>query len=136
MKRWKSPSITRLDDFPSQNLPIDSAEEAYEQYLGEELSTSSRCSICRHPQHELIDVSVLRDRIRFAARQLQVSQPSLDRHKRFPHFPSKNQRLVFRNLGNGRFEELLDRAEPAIAEPPSAEAAPLVISTTMAISTS
>src|SRR6266446_3074197 len=28
MKRWKSPSITRSADFPNQNLPIDSAEEA------------------------------------------------------------------------------------------------------------
>jgi enediyne biosynthesis protein E4 len=37
--------------------------------------------------------------------------------KRFPDSPSKNQRLVFRNLGSGRFEELLDQAGPAIAEP-------------------
>ena len=37
--------------------------------------------------------------------------------KRFPGSPSKNQRLLFRNLGNGRFEELLNEAGPAIAEP-------------------
>jgi len=37
--------------------------------------------------------------------------------KRFPDSPSKNQRLLFRNLGNGRFEELLDQAGPAIADP-------------------
>lgn len=43
---------------------------------------SSRCSICRHPQRELIDVSLVRDGIRFTARQFQVSRPSLDRHKR------------------------------------------------------
>jgi enediyne biosynthesis protein E4 len=37
--------------------------------------------------------------------------------QRFPGFPSKNPRLLFRNLGNGRFEELLREAGPALAEP-------------------
>jgi enediyne biosynthesis protein E4 len=37
--------------------------------------------------------------------------------KRFPDFPAKNPRLLFRNLGNGRFEELLSEAGPALAEP-------------------
>jgi hypothetical protein len=46
---------------------------------------SSRCSICRHPQRDSIDVSVLRNGTRFTARQFQVSRPSLDRHKR--HLP-------------------------------------------------
>jgi hypothetical protein len=37
--------------------------------------------------------------------------------KRFPDFPSKDPRMLFRNLGKGRFEELLGEAGPAIAEP-------------------
>ena len=37
--------------------------------------------------------------------------------KRFAQYPLRNQRILFRNLGNGRFEELLDQAGPAIAEP-------------------
>ena len=37
--------------------------------------------------------------------------------KRNPNFPAKNPRLLFRNLGNGRFEELLGEAGPALAEP-------------------
>jgi len=36
--------------------------------------------------------------------------------KRFPDFPAKNPRLLFRNLGKGRFEELMTEAGPAIAE--------------------
>jgi len=36
--------------------------------------------------------------------------------KRNPNFPAKNPRLLFRNLGNGRFEELLGEAGPALAE--------------------
>lgn len=46
---------------------------------------SSRCTICRHPQRDSIDVSVLRDGTRFTARQFQISRPALDRHKR--HLP-------------------------------------------------
>lgn len=34
-----------------------------------------------------------------------------------PEFPHKTPRVLFRNLGGGRFEELLDVAGPAIAEP-------------------
>ncbi|MBV9341980.1 MAG: CRTAC1 family protein [Acidobacteria bacterium] len=37
--------------------------------------------------------------------------------KRFPDFPAKDPRLLFRNLGNGRFEELLGEAGPALTEP-------------------
>jgi hypothetical protein len=37
--------------------------------------------------------------------------------QRYPGFPTKNPRLLFRNLGNGRFEELLSEAGPALAEP-------------------
>ena len=33
-----------------------------------------------------------------------------------PEFPHKTPRVLFRNLGGGRFEELLDAAGPAIAE--------------------
>ena len=36
-----------------------------------------------------------------------------------PLFPYKNPRIVFRNLGRGRFEELFDEAGPAIAAPHS-----------------
>ena len=35
--------------------------------------------------------------------------------KKAPLFPYKNPRIVFRNLGGGRFEELFDEAGPAIA---------------------
>ena len=37
--------------------------------------------------------------------------------KRYPGFPTKDPRLLFRNLGQGRFEELLNEAGPALAEP-------------------
>ena len=33
-----------------------------------------------------------------------------------PEIPHKSPRILFRNLGNGRFEELLDEAGPAIAQ--------------------
>jgi enediyne biosynthesis protein E4 len=36
--------------------------------------------------------------------------------KRFPDFPARNPRMLFRNLGKGRFEELLNQAGPALAE--------------------
>jgi hypothetical protein len=36
--------------------------------------------------------------------------------KRFPDFPYKNPRLLYRNLGAGRFEELGDEPGPALAE--------------------
>jgi hypothetical protein len=41
--------------------------------------------------------------------------PNLE--KRAPNYPLKSPRLLFRNLGNGRFEELLDEGGPAIASP-------------------
>ncbi|MDQ1410216.1 MAG: enediyne biosynthesis protein [Acidobacteriaceae bacterium] len=34
-----------------------------------------------------------------------------------PTYPFKTPRVIFRNLGGGRFEEVLDQAGPAIAEP-------------------
>jgi len=43
---------------------------------------SSRCSICRHPQRDSIDVSLRRDGIRSAAREFRISRSALDRHKR------------------------------------------------------
>jgi enediyne biosynthesis protein E4 len=43
--------------------------------------------------------------------------PELEKHA--PLFPYKNPRIVFRNLGRGRFEELFDEAGPAIAAPHS-----------------
>ena len=39
--------------------------------------------------------------------------------RKHPEFPHKSPRILFRNLGNSRFEELLDEAGPAIAEPHS-----------------
>ena len=36
--------------------------------------------------------------------------------RKHPEFPHKTPRVLFRNLGNGRFEELLDAAGPAIAQ--------------------
>jgi hypothetical protein len=36
--------------------------------------------------------------------------------QKHPEFPHKTPRVLFRNLGGGRFEELLDAAGPAIAE--------------------
>ena len=44
-----------------------------------------RCTICHHPQHEDIAVSLFRDGTRATARRFQVSRSALDRHKR--HFP-------------------------------------------------
>jgi hypothetical protein len=40
-----------------------------------------RCTICSHPQHKEIAVSLFRDGTRSTARQFQVSLPALDRHK-------------------------------------------------------
>jgi enediyne biosynthesis protein E4 len=37
--------------------------------------------------------------------------------KSLPNYPFKDPRIVFRNLRNGRFEELLDQAGPGIAAP-------------------
>jgi enediyne biosynthesis protein E4 len=36
---------------------------------------------------------------------------------KLPGYPFKTPRVIFRNLGNGRFEELLDQAGPAIPSP-------------------
>jgi enediyne biosynthesis protein E4 len=41
--------------------------------------------------------------------------PNLE--KRAPNYPLKSPRLIFRNLGSGRFEELLDEGGPAVASP-------------------
>ncbi len=35
--------------------------------------------------------------------------------KKLPQFPNRGPRVVFRNLGNGRFEELTDEAGPGVA---------------------
>jgi hypothetical protein len=43
---------------------------------------SSRCSICKHPKRDSIDVSLVRDGTRSTAREFQISRPALDRHKR------------------------------------------------------
>ncbi len=37
--------------------------------------------------------------------------------KQLPAYPMKTPRVIFRNLGNGKFEELIDMAGPAIADP-------------------
>jgi len=37
--------------------------------------------------------------------------------KKLPQFRSKGPRVVFRNLGNGKFEELIEEAGPGVAEP-------------------
>ena len=37
--------------------------------------------------------------------------------RKHPEFPHKTPRVLFRNLGGGKFEELVDLAGPAIAEP-------------------
>ncbi len=37
--------------------------------------------------------------------------------KKLPDFPFKNPRLLFRNLGGGKFEELVTEAGPALADP-------------------
>jgi hypothetical protein len=39
--------------------------------------------------------------------------PELEAH--FPQYPLKTPRLIFRNLGNGKFEELIEEAGPGIA---------------------
>ena len=43
---------------------------------------SHRCSICRHPKLDSINVSLVRDGTRFTAREFQISRPALNRHKR------------------------------------------------------
>jgi hypothetical protein len=37
--------------------------------------------------------------------------------KKLPAYPYRTPRLVFRNLGDGRFEELIDEAGPGVAAP-------------------
>ncbi len=37
--------------------------------------------------------------------------------KKLPHYANKTPRAVFRNLGNGTFEELVEQAGPGVAEP-------------------
>lgn len=41
--------------------------------------------------------------------------PEVERE--FPSYPLKTPRFIFRNLGNGKFEEFIDEAGPGIAEP-------------------
>ena len=55
--------------------------------------------------------------------------------KKFPEYPHKTPRVLFRNLGNGKFEELLTEGGPAVNAAHAAAAAPSGISTTMATST-
>src|ERR1700739_523295 len=43
---------------------------------------SHRCSICLHQRLDFINVSLLRDGTRAAAREFEVSRSALDRHKR------------------------------------------------------
>lgn len=42
---------------------------------------SPRCSICRHPKLDMINVSLLRDGTRSTVREFQISRSALDRHK-------------------------------------------------------
>ncbi len=37
--------------------------------------------------------------------------------EKLPAYPMKTPRIIFRNLGNGKFEELMEQAGPAIAQP-------------------
>ena len=53
-----------------------------------------------------------------------------------PAYPFQTPRLVFRNLGDGRFEELIDEAGPASRRRTPAAAAPSATSTTTATWTS
>ena len=53
-----------------------------------------------------------------------------------PPIRYRTPRLVFRNLGDGKFEELIDEAGPASRRRTPAAAAPSAISTTTATSTS
>ena len=39
--------------------------------------------------------------------------------QKLPAYPFKTPRVIFRNLGNGKFEELIDEAGPGIAAPHS-----------------
>ena len=55
--------------------------------------------------------------------------------KQLPAYPFRTPRLVFRNLGNGRFEELIEEAGPASPPSTPAAAAPSATSTTTATST-
>ena len=41
--------------------------------------------------------------------------PEIER--KLPNYPFKTPRIIFRNLGNGKFEELLDEAGPGISTP-------------------
>jgi hypothetical protein len=68
----------------------------------------SRCSICRHPQRDSIDVSVLRDGTRSTARQFQVSRPALDRHKR--HL----SRIVARSYESPTVSAAVEGASPTL----------------------
>jgi hypothetical protein len=52
--------------------------------------------------------------------------------QQLPAYPFRTPRLVFRNLGNGRFEELIEEAGPASPRPHRAAAAPSATSTTTA----
>ena len=55
--------------------------------------------------------------------------------KQLPSLPYKTPRVLFRNLGNGRFEELLHQAGPGVRRRTPAAAVPLEILTMMAMST-
>ena len=55
--------------------------------------------------------------------------------KKFPEYPHKTPRVLFRNLGNGKFEELLTEGGPGVSAAHASRGCALGTSTTMAIST-
>lgn len=55
--------------------------------------------------------------------------------KTLPQYPNKGPRVVFRNLGNGVFEELIEEAGPGVAATHCSQAAPLEILIMMVTST-
>jgi hypothetical protein len=84
---------------------------------------SPRCSICRHPQRALIDVSVLRDGTRLTAREFRVSRPSLDRHKRhLSQIVAADQAQVFATRNDGaipllsRLDVMIRHCESALSQ--------------------
>ena len=72
---------------------------------------SPRCSICRHPQRDSINVSLSRDGTRSTARQFQISLPSLDRHKRHVHETLAAADQVPEVAADGDGSPLLSRLE-------------------------
>lgn len=81
--RRDSPEIRRIDETDSavRDGDRDLVGLVNDISNGGSAIMSPRCSICRHPKLDRINVSLLRDGTRSTVREFKISRSALDRHK-------------------------------------------------------